>query len=134
MRYVFIFFYLLLQKPTTEIQGYDAVAYFTQNKAIRGYDSIYSEVNGKRWLFFSEENRRKFMLSPEKFIPQFDGYCAYAAGNNYLYEANPQAFTIVDGKLYFNYSMEVKTMWMANRDSLILAGHKNWIELSKQKN
>lgn len=123
-----------VQAQDTAIRGYDPVAYFVQNKAVKGSDAITAVHENQKWFFTSEENRKMFLASPESYMPQFGGHCAYAAGNNYIYEADPEAWTIVDGRLYLNYSMKVREKWTANRDSLIKAGHKNWPELMKKKN
>ena len=115
------------------IRGYDPVSYFSQNKAVKGADSISSIYSGVKWLFSSSENRKAFIDSPEKYIPQFNGHCAYAAANNYIYDADPEVWTIVEGKLYLNYSVEVRMMWAAQRDSMIAAARKNWPALIHQK-
>lgn len=117
---------------TVAIRGYDAVAFFTSGQAVKGADSLAVEFAGQTWRFASASHRKLFQENPESYLPQFDGFCAYAAGNNYVYEADPEAWTIVDGKLYFNYSLDIRKMWTANRDSLIAAGHKNWPGLKKQ--
>lgn len=122
-----------VQGQDVAIRGYDPVAYFVQNKAVKGLETITAIHEGRKWFFMSEENKKMFLVSPESYTPQFGGYCAYAAGNNYIYEADPEAWTIVDGRLYMNYSMKIREKWTANRDSLIKAGHKNWPELVKKK-
>lgn len=133
-----VIFFLAIIIPSVQAQnkalrGYDPVSYFTQNKAAKGYDSISTQFSGVYWFFSSLENQKTFIESPEKFMPQFDGYCAYAAANNYIYDADPEAWTIVDGRLYLNYSTKVRATWLAQRDSMITSGHKNWPGLKHQK-
>lgn len=76
-------------KDGVAIQGYDPVAYFTEGKPVQGTQEYASEWMGARWYFSSEENRDLFALNPEKYAPRFGGYCAFAAGHGYCYEADP---------------------------------------------
>lgn len=115
------------------IRGYDPVAYFTDGAAVSGQDSISLTLNGKKWCFSSTAHWEMFSKSPKAYAPQFGEYCAYAVGNNYLYEADPEAWTIVDDRLYLNYSAKIREMWTANRDSLIASGHRNWPGLEKSR-
>ncbi len=136
MKSIIVFLGLLFstaQAQDIAIRGYDPVSYFLQNKAVKGSDSISFKFSGAVWFFSSHENLKMFSESPEKFMPQFNGYCAYAAANNYLYDADPEVWTIVNGKLYLNYSSKVRALWTAQRDSMIIAGHKNWPGLKNQK-
>lgn len=135
LRVLFLFGIYLstIRAQEIAIKGYDPVAYFTQNKPVKGHDSISIKLSGVRWLFSSVENQMAFNRTPEKFMPQFSGFCAYAAAHNYIYEADPRVWTIVDGRLYLNYSEKVRSMWEVQRDSMIVAGHKNWINLKDSK-
>ena len=82
------------------LRGFDAVAYFAVDNAVRG-DAKYEYIwNGAKWLFASEENMRKFQASPEAYAPQFGGYCSYAVSEGYTADADPEAWKVVDGKLY----------------------------------
>ena len=82
------------------IDGYDPVAYFDQGKAVQGEASYNCEYLGRQWYFSSSENRDKFLADPEKFAPQYGGYCAYSLGNNKLVRSNPESFAIKDGQLH----------------------------------
>lgn len=82
------------------IDGFDPVAYFDEGKAVKG-DEIHScEYLNKTWHFSSAENRDKFLSNPEKFSPQYGGYCAHSLTKNRLVESNPEAFAVRDDKLY----------------------------------
>lgn len=108
------------------IRGYDAVGYFKEGKPVKG-DKKYSTIyNDATWCFMSEENLNAFKALPEKYAPQFGGYCAYAVSQNYTYETDPNAFTIVDGKLYLNASMKTSEKWNEKRDEYIPLAIKNW--------
>ncbi|HBY59841.1 MAG TPA: YHS domain protein [Solibacterales bacterium] len=114
------------------LQGYDAVAYFTANKPMKGSDAFAHEWMGAKWYFASDANRKLFISSPEKYAPQFGGYCAWAVSNNYTANADPEAWKIVDGKLYLNYNQDVQKKWAEEVYKRIEAGNKNWPGLRKQ--
>lgn len=115
------------------LRGYDTVAYFAVDNAVKG-DAKYSYVwNGAKWLFSSEENMNKFMANPEAYAPQFGGYCAYAVSEGYTADADPEAWKVVDGKLYLNYSMEVKETWEKNQGERIANAKKNWQQFKTNK-
>lgn len=82
------------------IDGYDPVAYFDKDKAVKGNADHSCEYNNVVWHFTSAENRDRFLEDPEKFSPQYGGYCAYSIANNKIIVSDPEAFTIRDDKLY----------------------------------
>jgi hypothetical protein len=93
------------------IRGYDAVAYFTEGKAIKGLTEFSYQWQKTNWLFQNKTNLDSFAANPAKYAPQYGGYCAYGASENHKAPTSPEAFTIVGNKLYFNYSLKVKEMW-----------------------
>ncbi len=111
------------------ILGYDSVAYHIDAKAIKGNKAIAYEWSGATWLFSSEENRNKFKQSPEKYAPQYGGYCAYAASKGSLAPGDPKAWTVYEGKLYLNYSTSVRKTWLKNIDQHIQQANNNWPRL-----
>ncbi len=98
-------------KRGVALKGYDAVSYFTEGKPAKGSSSQIFEWQGASWHFVSEANRAAFAADPEKYAPQFGGYCAYAASEGYLYDASPNYWRIVDGKLYLNYNGSAQKRW-----------------------
>lgn len=108
------------------IEGYDAVAYFSDGKAIKGLEELSYEWNNSIWSFASEENLNTFKENPEKYAPQFGGYCAYAVSQGYTYKSDPEAWKIVDGKLYLNYSFKIQEKWQKDQANLIKQGEANW--------
>ncbi len=111
------------------IKGYDTVAYFTQNKAVQGSDKFSVEYKGATWLFSSAENLALFNEAPEKYAPQYGGYCAYAVSQNQTASIKPELFTIHDGKLYLNYSKGINDKWLASKQDYIDEADKNWPKL-----
>ncbi len=108
------------------IRGYDPVAYFVENAPVKGSKEIQLVHNGATWFFSSEENRALFKSDPEKYSPQFGGYCAYAISQNTTASIKPQYFKIHNGKLYLNYSKAVYKRWLKDTDNLIEEAEQNW--------
>lgn len=106
--------------------GYDVVAYFDKSEAVRGTDAFRAEYGGVDWLFESAESRDKFVESPERYIPQYGGHCAYGTASGYLVKGDPEAWTVKDGKLYLNYNKSVRNSWLADTDGYIIKSDKNW--------
>ncbi|MFM8834284.1 MAG: YHS domain-containing (seleno)protein [Cytophagales bacterium] len=108
------------------IRGYDPVAYFVDGREIKGKKELVFEHADARWHFASETNLTLFKQNPEKYIPQFGGYCAYGMSRGYKAETQPNAWTILDGKLYLNYNIEVRNKWNQNRDQNLQKAEANW--------
>ena len=114
------------------IGGYDPVAYFTDGKAIRGAKAYTHEWGGNAWRFRTEENRDAFAAAPDKYAPAYGGYCAYGVAEGYKVRIDPRAFTIVDGRLYLNYSKGIKKRFDSDRPGYIAKADANWPALSRQ--
>ena len=110
------------------IKGYDPVAFFKESKPVKGADSLSYSYKDAVWLFSSIENMEAFKKIPEKYAPQFGGYCAYGMSDSQGHKAPTQTdtWTIVDGKLYFNYNTKVKEMWTKQQSALIEKANSNW--------
>ncbi len=130
----FLFLSLIVQAQTSEvfttgegaIQGYDAVAYFTVSKAVKGSKEFTYTYDGESWYFASAENLKTFKAAPEKYAPQFGGYCAYGMSRGYKAKTDPEAWTIVDDKLYLNYNLDVRKIWNEKQAELIDKANQNW--------
>lgn len=113
-------------KERAAIRGYDPVAYFTENKPVKGSSEIALEHKGAKWFFSSVANRDTFASEPDKYMPQYGGYCAYAVARNSTASIKPSYFTIHDDKLYLNYSKSVYNKWLKEKDGYINKADKNW--------
>ena len=113
------------------IKGYDPVAYFTQNRAIEGKDSISTDWSGSTWKFASKENLILFTKDPEKYAPCYGGFCAYGTSEKHLSPTDPNAFTIVNNKLYLNYNLKVKEIWIKDTTTRIMNADNYWSTLKK---
>lgn len=114
------------------VEGYDTVAYFTEHKALKGNPDYETEWKGAKWRFVSQNNLRLFKNSPEKYAPQYGGYCAYAVSQNKTASIEPQLFTIHRNKLYLSYSPEVNKKFQANRDLYIKKADTNWLKMKNK--
>ena len=110
----------------TAIKGYDPVAYFTNGAPTKGSDEFSLEYQGATWLFATQENLTLFSNNPEKYAPQYGGYCAYAVSQNTTASIQPELFTIHDGKLYLNYSESVNEKWLESREQYIEKADQYW--------
>jgi hypothetical protein len=113
------------------IGGYDPVAYFEQSKAVKGSDRFTHSWMGATWRFASAGHRDRFAAAPEMYAPQYGGYCSYAVSENYTAGIDPEAWKIVDGKLYLNYSKSVRKGWERDQARRIAAADRNWPGLHK---
>ena len=112
------------------IRGYDPVAYFTQSKPVKGSSKYKYEWNGATWRFSSKKNLNLFESNPEKYAPQYGGYCAYAmAVAGQFASTVPEAWTIKNGKLYLNFSLDVRENWESNITQYIHVGDNNWNQI-----
>lgn len=111
------------------INGYDPVAYFNESKPVKGNKEFFVEWGGAKWYFSSKQNMIVFNAAPENFAPQYGGYCAYGMARGYKAKTSPEAWTIDDGKLYLNYSNDVREQWNKLRDHFILKADENWPKL-----
>jgi YHS domain-containing protein len=110
----------------TAIEGVDPVAYFIEGKPVEGKSEFAHDWMDATWYFASAENRDLFAADPEKYAPQYGGYCAWAVANGYTAKIDPEAWKIVDDKLYLNYSKDVQAQWAQDVPGNITKGDANW--------
>ena len=108
------------------IRGYDPVAYFTDGKPVKGKGEFTHQWKGATWRFASAANRERFAAAPEKYAPQYGGYCAYGVASGYAVKTEPDAWSVVDGKLYLNYDRSVQASWLKDVPGYIRKADANW--------
>ncbi|WP_026973172.1 YHS domain-containing (seleno)protein [Aliagarivorans marinus] len=111
------------------IQGYDPVAYFTDSQATQGSSEYSATYNNAIYHFSSAENRDAFRADPVKYAPQYGGYCAFGVAMEKKFDTDPQAWRIVDGKLYLNLDEKVQKRWLENTAEFIDDADSNWLEI-----
>ena len=123
-----------ISSDNLKLKGYDPVAYFTAEKPVKGDKKFEYQWMGARYRFSSQGNLEIFKKEPEKYAPQYGGYCAYAVSQDYTAPVDPEAWDIVEGKLYLNYSKSVQKKWRKHRDEYIAAADKNWPAIKAKEN
>ena len=108
------------------IRGYDPVAYFTEGQAVKGSRAYAYNWNEASWHFSKSEHRDLFAADPERYAPQFGGHCANGLSKGKLVAADPEEWTIVDGKLYMNYNRPARDDWRAHKAVMIERAESNW--------
>ncbi len=108
------------------IKGYDAVAFFKDSAAVKGSEIFSHQWKGTSWLFSTKANRDAFVANPEKYEPQYGGYCAYGTADGHKAPTETNTWTVVNGKLYFNYNNKVKEYWNKNQPALIQKADTLW--------
>ena len=114
----------------TAIGGYDAVGYFTDGAPVQGKARFHYFWNGAVWYFSSAENRDTFAANPATYAPQYDGYCAWAASQNYKRPGDPLVWQIEDGKLYLKVHEGAQEKWRKDIPTHITDGDSNWARIA----
>jgi hypothetical protein len=110
----------------TAVGGYDPVAYFTDHRPVKGDKRFALSHAGAEWLFVTAENRDRFAAQPQRYAPQYGGYCAWAVSQGYTASGDPQFWKIVDDKLYLNYDASVQMKWERDIPGFIAKANQNW--------
>ena len=116
-------------KAGLAISGYDPVAYFTVSQAQKGVAGISATHAGATYYFASAANRDAFLANPENYLPTYGGYCAYGVAHGHKVDVDPEAFRVVNDKLYLNYSKGVQKKWLADIPGNITSAEGNWPKL-----
>ena len=111
------------------IRGTDPVAYFTDGGPRQGKAEFAAQHDGATWWFASAEHKAVFAADPDKYMPAYGGFCAYGTSRGYLVKIEPEAWTIVDGRLYLNYDLGVRDIWAKDPKGYIGQADSNWPKL-----
>lgn len=113
-------------KNKTAIDGYDVVAFFTDSQALKGKPEFSIYWKDAQWLFSSKQNLDLFSKDPGKYAPQYGGYCAFGVSRGYKAPTIAEAWSVVNGKLYFNYNLDVRQTWNKDQQQFINKADMNW--------
>ena len=108
------------------VGGYDTVAYFKAGKAIKGNSTYQAKYKGANWYFSSAENLAAFETDPQRYAPQYGGYCAWAVSQGYTAKGDPLHWKIYDNRLYLNFDESIKNLWLEKKDQFIEQADSNW--------
>ena len=108
------------------VHGYDVVAYFTKGQPTEGSDEFQAIYDGATYRFASAEHRDAFTAEPAKYAPQYGGYCAFGTAMGRKFDGDPNAWKVVDDKLYLNLNKNVQERWLADVPGFIRGAENNW--------
>lgn len=114
------------------LDGYDAVAYHLDQKAVRGSPEHIALFEGHTYRFATPGHRDAFLADPGRYLPAYGGYCAFGVSRGYKVKVDPEAFTVVDGRLYLNYDKSVQRRWLGDVPGFIARADSNWSALRDQ--
>jgi len=117
---------LNLDRSGVAIQGYDPVAFFTDNRPVKGNPQFQSEYRGAKYYFVSAEHKALFDKEPAKYEPQFGGYCAYGASKGHTAPVKIEAWQIVNGRLLMQYDLGVKDDFNKDQQNNLRKADQNW--------
>ena len=112
------------------LEGVDPVSYFA-GAPTKGDSRVSTTHKGVQYRFASAQNLARFKASPDAFLPQYGGYCAWAVAEGYTAKGDPLAWKIVGGKLYLNYDQKIQQRWAADIPGNIAKGDRNWPQVLK---
>lgn len=115
-----------IDKDNLILRGYDAVAYHTQGKALKGTTEFSAMHNGATYHFASAANRDAFKANPAKYEPAYGGFCAMGVALEKKLDGDPELFKVVDGKLYLNVNADVVKVWSKDIPGNIGKAEMNW--------
>jgi YHS domain-containing protein len=111
------------------MRGVDPVSYFASGAPAPGDFKITAVHNGATYRFATEENKVAFSAAPEKYLPQYGGYCAMGVKMGKKLDGDPSVFSIIDGKLYLNVALAVADMWRPDAAANIKAADETWAKI-----
>ena len=112
------------------IRGYDPVAYFREGGPRQGKPEFSVRHGGATWRFASAEHKALFEADKVRYLAAYGGFCAYGTSRGYLVKIEPEAWSIVDGKLYLNYDLGVRETWARRTKTYIARAEGNWPRLT----
>ena len=115
-----------LDKNSVAIQGYDPVAFFTQNRPVKGLPEFESQYHGARYLFASADDKAMFDANPAKYEPQFGGFCAFGVSKGKTVPVKIEAFQIVNGRLLMQYDLDIKNEFNKDTQGNLQKADQNW--------
>lgn len=120
------------EKGGVAIRGHDPVAYFKEGRPVQGSPEHRAEHKGSVFLFASKANRAAFAAEPDRYAPQYGGFCAFGTAGGYKAATDPAAFSVVNGKLYLNYNRDVQKQWRADVPGFVAKADRQWPTVSRQ--
>ena len=109
-----------------KLNGYDLVSYFVNDEPIVGRAEFSFEHDGETYYFANPQNRAKFSANPDRFMPQYDGFCSYGVSLGQKLSIDPNAYRVVNGRLFLQLDPGTREIWMEAEGNNIELADKNW--------
>lgn len=120
-------------KNGVALAGFDPVSYFTSTRPVKGSAAITATHLGAIYHFATSENRDLFQKDPAKYAPQYGGYCGYGASRGYLAPVDPEAYTIMNGRLILQNSKKVLELWQKEPEARLKLADENWPKIVEKE-
>ncbi len=117
---------------TPAVQGYDVVTYHTGKRPIRGNGNFTSVHDGAVYQFSSKKNLETFEADPQKYVPAFNGYCAFGVSVGKKFIGDPEVFRVIDGKTYLNLDVSIQSEWLKDVPGRIRAANDKWEDIKNE--
>jgi YHS domain-containing protein len=114
------------------VSGYDPVAFFTDSKPVNGSPFVAATHQGATYFFASDEHKKLFTENPDKYTPQFGGFCAYGVGLDKLLPVDINTWQVRNGKLYLNLNGDILKKFNADFEGNVAKADKYWPGLLKK--
>ena len=111
------------------LQGYDAVAYFSDGQPRKGDPKFQTKLDGATYYFASADHLKKFKANPAAYMPQFGGFCAMGTALNKKFEGDPNVWKVVDSKLFLNVSPDTGKRWSQDIPGNVARANDNWPQI-----
>ncbi len=121
-----------VSNSTVGAGGYDLVSYQTDKKPIPGNGNFVASIDQVNYIFANQDNLDTFNKNPEKYLPQYGGFCAFGASVGKKFIGDPNVWEVVDGKLYFNLDNGIKSTWVKDIPGNIKKADKHWKKIKNK--
>ena len=111
---------------TPAVQGYDVVTYHTDKRPLRGNGNFITTHDGATYQFSNKANLAKFQANPGKYVPAFNGYCAFGVSIGKKFIGDPEVYRVVNGKTYLNLDTGIQSEWLKDVPGRIKTANKKW--------
>lgn len=115
--------------PDVALDGYDPVAYFTQGQPVQGSERFSANHNGVTYYFSNADDRLTFLSQPNKYAPQYGGFCAFGTAHGLKLSGDPKLWDIVDGKLYVTHNAAAMRAWQQDKPRYISRADEIWARI-----
>jgi YHS domain-containing protein len=118
-----------IDRAGVAIRGYDPISYFSDSAATKGLAKFAANYEGATYWFATGAHRDMFLTDPAHYVPVYGGFCACGVAQGHKVSIDPEAFRVVDGGFYLNYSKSVQRRWLEDVPGNIMKADKNWTTL-----